>query len=625
MKKCFLAIAALFLTLSSYADKGMWLPSLIEKGTIKQMQARGLKLSAKDLYNDNGPSLKDAIVKFGNGCTGEMISDQGLLLTNHHCGYGQIQAHSTLAADYITDGFAAMNRAQELPNPGLTVTFLVSMADVTARVAAGDSIKVIEREAVSGTHYKAKVEPLYNGGEYYLYIYEIFEDVRLVFAPPSAIGKFGGDTDNWIWPRHTGDFSIFRVYADKNGKPAKYSADNVPYKPKKFFTISSRGINEGDYTMVYGYPGKTQQFLHSDAVEYIVEKSNPTKIALRDLRLGVMNRYAASSDEIRIKYAAKNAGVANAWKKWQGEKLGLQRLKTVATKRVAEAAFETWAAGGKYEGLTYKLRNVYDSIEQWAWAKDIYNEGVLGSEILKYLATDTAKRDSVAFFKDYVPALDNEITALLFEQVAQKLPADLLPVGFSAASQPNEELADAFSEILEKTINPAYNYYSKQLDSLYTIYIMALREMEPKRNFYPDANMTLRIAYGVVAGYEPSDGVYFKPITTVAGIMEKDRPEIYDYNVPTRLREIAPANADVAVAFLATNHTSGGNSGSPVLNAKGELIGINFDRVWQGTMSDIEFDEAVCRNISLDIRFVLFIIDKYAGAGYLINEMKIVK
>lgn len=625
MKKCFLAIAALFLTLSSYADKGMWLPSLIEKGTIKQMQARGLKLSAKDLYNDNGPSLKDAIVKFGNGCTGEMISDQGLLLTNHHCGYGQIQAHSTLAADYITDGFAAMNRAQELPNPGLTVTFLVSMADVTARVAAGDSIKVIEREAVSGTHYKAKVEPLYNGGEYYLYIYEIFEDVRLVFAPPSAIGKFGGDTDNWIWPRHTGDFSIFRVYADKNGKPAKYSADNVPYKPKKFFTISSRGINEGDYTMVYGYPGKTQQFLHSDAVEYIVEKSNPTKIALRDLRLGVMNRYAASSDEIRIKYAAKNAGVANAWKKWQGEKLGLQRLKTVATKRVAEAAFETWAAGGKYEGLTYKLRNVYDSIERWAWAKDIYNEGVLGSEMLKYLATDTAKRDSVAFFKDYVPALDNEITALLFEQVAQKLPADLLPVGFSAASQPNEELADAFSEILEKTINPAYNYYSKQLDSLYTIYIMALREMEPKRNFYPDANMTLRIAYGVVAGYEPSDGVYFKPITTVAGIMEKDRPEIYDYNVPTRLREIAPANADVAVAFLATNHTSGGNSGSPVLNAKGELIGINFDRVWQGTMSDIEFDEAVCRNISLDIRFVLFIIDKYAGAGYLINEMKIVK
>lgn len=625
MKKCFLAIAALFLTLSSYADKGMWLPSLIEKGTIKQMQARGLKLSAKDLYNDNGPSLKDAIVKFGNGCTGEMISDQGLLLTNHHCGYGQIQAHSTLAADYITDGFAAMNRAQELPNPGLTVTFLVSMADVTARVAAGDSIKVIEREAVSGTHYKAKVEPLYNGGEYYLYIYEIFEDVRLVFAPPSAIGKFGGDTDNWIWPRHTGDFSIFRVYADKNGKPAKYSADNVPYKPKKFFTISSRGINEGDYTMVYGYPGKTQQFLHSDAVEYIVEKSNPTKIALRDLRLGVMNRYAASSAEIRIKYAAKNAGVANAWKKWQGEKLGLQRLKTVATKRVAEAAFETWAAGGKYEGLTYKLHNVYDSIERWAWAKDIYNEGVLGSEILKYLATDTAKRDSVAFFKDYVPALDNEITALLFEQVAQKLPADLLPDGFSAASKPNEELADAFSEILEKTINPAYNYYSKQLDSLYTIYIMALREMEPKRNFYPDANMTLRIAYGVVAGYEPSDGVYFKPITTVAGIMEKDRPEIYDYNVPARLREIAPANADVAVAFLATNHTSGGNSGSPVLNAKGELIGINFDRVWQGTMSDIEFDEAVCRNISLDIRFVLFIIDKYAGAGYLINEMKIVK
>lgn len=612
---------------SLLADEGMWLPSLIQKGTIKDMRSRGLKLSAEDLYSVNKASLNDAIVRFGGGCTGEMVSPEGLLLTNHHCGYGQIQAHSSLEHDYLTDGFAAMSRREELPNPGLSVSFLREMRDVTALVAGGQKPKEIARRAIEGTHMQASVEAMYNGGEYYLFIYEVFSDVRLVFAPPSAIGKFGGDTDNWMWPRHTGDFSIFRVYAHKDGKPAQYSPENVPYNPKKFFEISARGIREGDFTFVYGFPGRTEQYLHSEAVRYIVERGNPEKVALRDIRLEVMNRYAETSAETRIKYAAKNAGVANAWKKWQGEMQGLVRLKTVDRKVREEAAFEKWATSGPYSCITTKLGAVYDSIEDYVYARDIYREAIWGSEMMKFLSdpkhtTEAMKSD---FEKNYVKELDDEITAKLFEQAAIKLDKKWLAAGFTANSKPTVELARAFKRIEDSILNPRYTCFQKQLDSLYTLYIKGLREMQSERIFYPDANSTLRIAYGKVQGYSPDDAIYYKPVSTVQGIIEKDRPDIYDYNVPERLREIAPDNRDVAVAFLATNHTSGGNSGSPVLDAKGRLIGLNFDRVWQGTMSDIEFDATVCRNISLDIRFVLFIVDKYAGAGYLLDEMKIVR
>lgn len=627
IKRVLALFISIMLPLISLADEGMWLPSLIERGTIKQMRHAGLKLTAKELYDVNNASVNDAIVMFGGGCTGSMISPEGLLLTNHHCGYSQIQAHSSVERDLLTDGFAAMNRREELANPGLKVKFLREMRDVTALVASGQKTAQIAAAAVKGTHLQASVEPLYNGAEHYLFIYEVFTDVRLVFAPPSAIGKFGGDTDNWMWPRHTGDFSIFRVYASTDGEPADYSPKNVPYKPAKFLEISARGIREGDYTMVYGFPGRTQQYLHSKAVRYIVERANPEKIALRDMRLDVMNSAADTSKAVRIKYASKNAGVANAWKKWQGEMLGLKRLGTVTRKESEERAFEKWAAGTPYAEVADTLGATYDSIEQYAYARDIFAEAIWGSERMKFMKNSPREQDSLRaeFDKNFEPLIDSIITERLFAQAVDKLDAKWLPASFSAQSVPTNELAAQFKKIEDSLITPSYNRLNKRLDSLYTIYIAGLRAMQPEREFYPDANMTLRIAYGNVKGYEPSDGVYFKPVSTVSGIIEKDRPEVYDYNVPQRLRDIAPENMEVPVAFIATNHTSGGNSGSPVLDANGRLIGLNFDRVWQGTMSDIEFDASVCRNISLDIRFVLFIVDKYAGAGYLIDEMKIVR
>lgn len=619
--KLILSSLLLFSTVfTASADEGMWLPSLIEKGTIKDMRKAGLKLTAKDLYDVNSASLNDAIVLFGGGCTGEMISPEGLLLTNHHCGYGQIQSHSSVQNDYLTYGFAAMTREQELPNPGLSVSFLREMRDVTAEVESGMSSKEIIEAATKGTHYRADIKPLYYGNEYYIYIYEVFKDVRLVFAPPSAIGKFGGDTDNWMWPRHTGDFSMFRVYADKDGNPAEYSKDNVPYEPKRFLEISKTGAKEGDFTFVYGFPGTTQQFLHSDAVKYIVEKSNPNKIALRDIRLKYMNEAAAQSDEIRIKYASKNATVSNAWKKWQGEALGLIRLNTVEKKQKEEAEFKAWAKGTEYETVVDELAKVYQEISAIQFRTEMYTEGAFGSEMLKYLVTPAQRRDSVAFYKDYEAELDQKITKELFAYLTDVLPASELPEGFSADSEPTEALAKEFTKLMS---NPRSMELRKELDSLYKVYVRGIRAKDTKTNFYPDANLTLRITYGKVAGYTPQDGVYYVPQTTIRGIMEKDKPEIYDYNVPQKLRDLASANMDVPVAFIATNHTSGGNSGSPVLDKNGRLIGLNFDRVWQGTMSDVDYDPEMCRNISMDIHYMLFIVGEYGGAKHLINEMVI--
>ncbi len=619
--KLFLSSLLLFSTVfSAIADEGMWLPSLIEKGTIKDMRKAGLRLTAKDLYDVNKASLNDAIVLFGGGCTGEMISPEGLLLTNHHCGYGQIQAHSSVENDYLTYGFAAMTREQELPNPGLSVSFLREMRDVTKEVESGMTNEEIIAEATKGTHYRADIKPLYYGNEYYIYIYEVFKDVRLVFAPPSAIGKFGGDTDNWMWPRHTGDFSMFRVYADKDGNPAEYSKDNVPYEPKRFLEISKEGAKEGDFTFVYGFPGSTQQFLHSDAVKYIVEKGNPNKIALRDIRLKYMNEAADTSAETRIKYAAKNASVANAWKKWQGEALGLKRLNTVAKKQKEEAEFKAWAKGSEYETVVDDLAKVYSEISDIQFKTDMYTEGAFGSEMLRYLIAPAAKRDSAGFYKNYDAQLDQKITKELFTYLTNVLPADQLPDGFTAQSKPTEALAHEFLKLLS---NPRSLELKKELDSLYKVYVRGIRAKDTKTNFYPDANLTLRITYGKVAGYTPKDGIYYVPQTTIRGIMEKDKPEIYDYNVPQKLRDLAPENMDVPVAFIATNHTSGGNSGSPVLDKNGRLIGLNFDRVWQGTMSDIDFDPDMCRNISMDIHYMLFIVGKYGGAQHLIDEMVI--
>lgn len=686
-------LSLLFTSILAHADEGMWLPSLIEQGRIKDMRSKGFRLKAQDLYSINQASLKDAIVRFGSGCTGELISDEGLLITNHHCGYGQIQQHSSVEHDYLTNGFAAMNRSEELANPGLVVSFLVEMTDVTDQILQGMPPQTNETErtklintnkasvvkaATNGNHYKASVEALYYGNQYFLFVYEVFEDVRLVFAPPSSVGKFGGDTDNWMWPRHTGDFSIFRVYAGKDNKPAKYSPENVPYVPKKSFTISLKGMHEGDFTFVYGFPGRTYQYLHSEAVRYIQDKSDPHKVNLRTLRLNIMNDAMVQDPAVRIQYAAKNASVSNAWKKWQGEMKGLKRLGTVDKKRDFEQKFETWAADKpEYSGVTERLAALYDSLEPYAFARDYHTEAIMAIELLKFAGTfadaKELKPESLArmqeaakkFYKDYVPAIDCKTAQGLVSEYVKNIPAQFRPENIDMEYIfTNSILADSahiyrmlaqndtaairqaidndaavkayrtFSEISKTRIEPEYTTLNRRIDEQYRTYMRGMMEMHKGEHaFYPDANSTLRIAYGKVNGYQPLDAVYYQPNTTLDGVMQKDNPEIYDYDVPAKLRQIYETkdygrwavNGTVPVAFIATNHTTGGNSGSPVLNAKGELIGVNFDRCWEGTMSDLEYDPVVCRNIALDIRYALFLIDKVGGAGYLLDEMKFAK
>lgn len=697
----FLLLFSLFTNIR--ADEGMWLPLLI-KDRIADMQSKGFKLTAEDLYSINNPSLKDAIVHFGGGCTGELISADGLLITNHHCGFGQIQSHSSLEHDYLKDGFWAKSRQEELPNPSLSVKFLVRMEDVTSYMLKGvdDNLeeskrveiisqraKELERKATEGTHYQAKVESLYYGNQYFIYVYETFTDVRLVGAPPSSIGKFGGDTDNWMWPRHTGDFALFRIYANKENKPAPYSKDNVPYTPKKFFKISAKGVNEGDFTLVYGYPGRTQQYIHSDAVKYIQESSNPHKINLRTKRLDIQREEMSKDPEVRIKYASKNASVANAWKKWQGETNGLVRLKTVENKVKYEKEFsQKLGSKPKYKDLLRKISLTYSKLEPYAFATDYYNEAINSGELYKFagslslairrgskmtpsLLVQNLKEISRSFYKDFYLPIDQRSFAATVEEYNANVPNDLKPSFFRDLIKEhgsveqytdylfnNSVLSDSsklftalqrgqleellendpfftlqkeFSNYQSTQIKPFVDSLNSELELLYRTYMKGRIELAKGSSFYPDANSTLRIAYGTVSGYEPLDAVYYRHNSTIEGIMQKDNPEIYDYNIPQRLRDIYYAkdfgqwktNGTVPVCFIATNHTSGGNSGSPVINANGELIGINFDRVWEGTMSDINFDPNMCRNISLDIRYVLFIIDKLADAPHLLKELEI--
>ena len=696
------------------ADEGMWLPSLISE-RIGDMQEKGFRLSAEDIYSINQASLKDAVVLFGRGCTGEVISPEGLLLTNHHCGYGQIQKHSSVEHDYLRDGFWAMSRDEELPNEGLTVSFLERMEDVTGRILDGysadmteqqrDSVvkanseALIEEATSEGKGLRATVEALYYGNQYFLFLYREYSDIRLVGAPPSAVGKFGGDTDNWIWPRHTGDFSIFRIYADKDNNPAPYSPDNVPYTPKKFFRISLDGVHEGDFTFIYGFPGSTREYIMSEGVRYISEVSDPAKIALRTERLGIQKKYMDQSQAVRIQYSSKNASVANAWKKWQGESGGIRRLGTVAAKKAYEARFAEWAEGTVYENILPQLDSLYEALEPYMFALEYYTESagtvelcsfaMKVSRMMKDSLADTCatqqQRDSAAasfagelataarsFYKDYYMPIDKESFIAVMESFGRDISDGFKPQCFKDAlakygsvsgwadtifgeslftdstrvlaltaadtaavsNDPATMFAREFRGWYTTDIYPVCQRLNREITLLYREYMRGQMEFEPGKAFYPDANLTLRVAYGKVMGYSPADGVYYEPQSTLEGIMEKDNPEIFDYNIPQRLRDIYAAkdygrwaitdskgNTTVPVCFIATNHTSGGNSGSPVINADGDLMGINFDRVWEGTMSDIVFDPDYCRNICLDIRYVLFIIDKVAGADHLLDEM----
>jgi len=699
------------------ADEGMWLPILMGQN-IEEMNRMGCKLTAEDIYSINNTSLKDAIVLFGRGCTGSLISDQGLVITNHHCGFGAIQSLSTVDHDFLKNGFWATEKNQELPAQGLTVSFLIRMEDVTSKVLKGinsetseskrDSIvirniDVIKKLAKEGNNYKIEVRPFYYGNEYYMMVYEVFQDIRLVGAPPSAIGNFGGDTDNWVWPRHTGDFSMFRIYADKNNNPAPYSTENVPYKPKKYLTISLKGVKPNDFTMVYGFPGTTQQYITSQAVDLIVNYQNQNKINLRDIRLKVMDSYMKGNDTVNIMYADKQKGVANAWKKWIGESSGLIHFKAIDKKIELEKEFNQWVISDpqrfkEYGQVLPTFQKLYTNYKPLAITSDYNREAINSIELISFasnfsqIISEYSKKDSdpkkietmlsslrnaaKGFYSEFYLPIDRDIFAYMLQQFYNNVPQDFQPQFLSTINKQyqgnwgnfandiynqtvfadsirlftflnsfdtsavstiqNDNIYKIYSQFFSTFNSKIAKRYGEIYDSLYInyrIYVKALKEMQTNKQFFPDANSTLRVSYGKVAGFSPQEAVEYSYQTTIEGVIEKGNKKVYDYVVPEKLKKLYEtkdygqyqSDGTLPIAFIATNHTSGGNSGSPVLNGEGQLIGLNFDRCWEGTMSDIMYDPKVCRNITLDIRYALFVIDKYANATSLLNEMKIIE
>lgn len=688
------------------AEEGMWLPFLLEKMNEKDMKSKGMKISAKDIYSINSGSLKDAIVSFGGFCTGEVISTQGLVLTNHHCGFDAIQNHSSLEHNYIRDGFWAMDRTQELRNPGLFVTFIVRIDDVSGQVLAGvkpamaenerqsiidKNISQVNQQVKRESWQKSFVRAFFEGNQYFLFVTETYNDIRLVGAPPSSIGNFGKDSDNWMWPRHTGDFSMFRIYAGKDNKPADYSSDNVPYVPKRALSISLSGVQQNDFTMVFGFPGRTMEYLHSAAVEQTMDINDPAKIAIRDKALAVIDGYMRKDEGIKIQYAAKYASISNAWKKWQGEVLGLKRTGAVDKKKAYETEFQKRVDGNPqwktvYGSLLKDLGAAYEEFKPYGLARDYYLEITSKIEVFTIVnqlwALGNAKGKSnyntvlarvkdrlEDLYKEYSPQVDEQLFAQLMQMYADQPAAYVAASGKSddypalarqlysqtgladgkatlAALQQNpdalltrlgqDKLVSIYSDMADlynEKVAARLNQVQDRINQLQRTYMQAQMEVMKEKKFYPDANSTLRVTYGNVKGYQARDAVQYDYYTYLDGVMQKYVPGDYEFDVPARLRELYTAkdygqyglNGKMPVCFIASNHTTGGNSGSPALDAWGNLIGLNFDRVWEGTMSDINYDPSICRNIMVDIRYVLFIVDKYAGAGHLVKEMKLVK
>lgn len=689
---------------------GMWIPTELNE---KEMKDLGMKISAKDIFDPAKPSIKDAVVQFNGGCTAEIISPQGLLLTNHHCGYGQIQKHSSVGNDYLTDGFWAKNMNGELPNPGVTVDFIADIKEVTGAVLAGtqkldgknaeDLIKKNIERVRAGFKLepwqKVVVKPVYYGNKYYAYVIETYKDIRLVGAPPSSIGKFGSDTDNWVWPRHTGDFSMFRIYADKNNKPAEYSKDNVPYKPKYFLPVSIKDKQENDFTFIFGFPGRTTEYLPAIAVEKIMTDIDPAMIGVREVALKTLNDKMRADDETRIKYASKYASVANYWKKWIGEVEGLKKSDAVGKKKSYEKMLI--AKNPQIKPTIDRLNALYAEQAPYALNRAYYSEVSRNAETLslanQYInfiqsyeggkMTDdvmTAFKNRLAgFYENYSGELDAKVTAELLALYAEKTPEKFLPANFSQLKDVQKNIdmvenwskrsvitgrgslngATVTSDINKVFANPQvlianlkndpllqwagamrnsyltttetkYNELQNEIDALQKTFMAQQMATDKDRQFFPDANSTLRVAYGQVKGSNPRDAVYYGYQTHLDGVIEKYVPGDYEFDVPAKLVNLYNAKdygvykdktGSVPVNFTATNHTTGGNSGSPALDAHGNLIGLNFDRQWEGTMSDINFDPRFSRNIMVDTKYILFIVDKYADAKWLLNEMKIVK
>jgi hypothetical protein len=698
-----LCIAFLWQQRAARADEGMLIPLLI-KAFESDMQARGMKLTAEQIYSVNQASLKDAILQFGGGCTAELVSNQGLLLTNHHCGYSQIQSHSSLAHDYLKNGYWAKEKKDELANPGLTAMRIVRIEDVTAMVLTNASgkndqtiinqnIATLVKKAIEGSHYEAEIKAFDYGNAYYLMVKEVFKDIRFVGTPPNSIGKFGGDTDNWVWPRHTGDFSVFRIYVGPDNKPANYSADNVPYSPIQYLNISFKDRKEGDFTMVYGFPGVTEQHVVSEQLKFIIEKERPARIQMRDESLSAIDKGMKSSDLIRIQYAAKQASIANAWKKWIGQVEGINNLDGVNMKKTYE---ERYKAASLSNPAWKKYGEVLDSLNALVKANSPkefrYAMGIeyfiVGPEYFKLIEATKEFADNFAtvspetrkeetgklmakvrgFFKNYNAQVDQAI----FEKLTARYLAHELPFNkdwgqvnvadLSMAIYSKSPLTDStrflnwLSSINEKNVKkiyadpgyrhyntffptfslgvvPAYQAYQTSMSPLMQVYVEGKYVMFPNEKHWPDANSTLRITYGKLEGSEPVDGMAYTEHTTLNGIIAKNNTGNPDFEVLPRMKELAQKkeygpyaqDGELWVCFTGSNHTTGGNSGSPVLDAKGNLMGLNFDRSWESTMSDYIFDPDRCRNIVVDIRYVLWVMDIYAGAKHLVDEMTLIK